>query len=382
MQEGFIMINQMIGALAGLVRVLLTVTRPLSDKVLDVLYAIFMGSTPQLPPIDNKILLMSATELAEKIRKRQLTCEEVMKAFIMRIKEVQPIINAIVDERFVEAINDAIAVDRFLASAKKSEKDIAQDTPLLGVPFTSKDLIGIKGLTQAAGLVCFKDRKAERDSATAALLRKAGAIPVAITNVPELCMWWESANHAFGRTKNPFDIRRTVGGSSGGEGALITAAGGVMGIGSDLAGSIRIPASFCGIYGHKPSSGVISNRKYWPDSEGALDEILSTGPMCRYAKDLLLLVKVLSDNDRRLRFEEKVNFRNVRVYYMEEVPGFLNSAIYPIKAAVRKAVNHFENEYGITATKVNVKELAYGFNIWESKLLETGSPPLASMLSG
>ncbi|XP_035232298.1 fatty-acid amide hydrolase 2-A-like [Stegodyphus dumicola] len=251
------MINRMIGVLGGLVRVFLTLTRPLSDKLLNVLYSIFMGNTPQLPPIDNEILLMSATELAEKIRKRQLTCEEVMKAYIMRIKVVQPIINAVVDERYVDAINDAIAVDHFLASGEKSEKDIARDTPLLGVPFTCKESIGVKGLTQAAGQVRFKDRKAERDSDTAASYRKAGAIPVTVTNVPELCMWWESANLAFGMTKNPYDITRTVGGSSGGEAALITAAGGIMGIGSDLAGSIRIPSSFSGIYGHKPSSGTL-----------------------------------------------------------------------------------------------------------------------------
>ncbi|KFM58323.1 Fatty-acid amide hydrolase 2, partial [Stegodyphus mimosarum] len=249
-------IENMIGVLGGLVRVILTLTRPLSDKLLNTIYGIFMGNTPQLPPVDNKILLMSAIELAKKIRKRQLTCEEVIKTYIMRIKVVQPMINAVVDERYVDAINDAIAVDRFLASGEKSEKDIARDTPLLGVPFTCKESIGVKGLTQAAGQVRFKDRKAKRDSDTAALYRKAGAIPVTVTNVPELCMWWESANLAFGMTKNPYDIKRTVGGSSGGEAALITAAGGIMGIGSDLAGSIRIPSSFCGIYGHKPSSGM------------------------------------------------------------------------------------------------------------------------------
>ncbi|XP_035221922.1 fatty-acid amide hydrolase 2-like isoform X2 [Stegodyphus dumicola] len=372
---------KMIGALAGFVRVILTLTRPFSDKVLNFLYRICMGKTPQLPAIDDKILLMPATELAEKIRKRQLTCEEVMKAYVMRIKLVQPIINAVVDERYVEALNDAMEVDRFLASGQKSEKDIAQDTPLLGVPFTCKEAIGVKGLAQTCGQVRDKDRKAVKDSDTAALYRKAGAIPVTVTNVPELCMWWESANHVFGMTKNPYDIRRTVGGSSGGEGALITAAGAAMGIGNDIAGSIRIPSSFCGIYGHKPSRDIISNKGTWPESDDEYDVFVSTGPMCRYVQDLLLLVRVLSDNDQRLKLDEKVNFRNVKVYYMEEVPGFLHSAIPPVKAAIRKAAKHFEDEYGITATKVNIEELAYGFNIWESKLLECGGPSFASMLA-
>ncbi|XP_035232831.1 fatty-acid amide hydrolase 2-like isoform X1 [Stegodyphus dumicola] len=376
------MIHQMIGVLAGFVRAILTLTRPVSDKILNVIYRFFMGCTSELPPITDEILLMPATELAEKIRKKELTCQEVMKAYIMRIKLVQPIINAVVDERYVDALNDAIEVDRFLASGQKSEKDIARDTPLLGVPFSCKEAIGVKGLIQACGQVRHKDRTAETDSDTAALYKKAGAIPVVVTNVPELCMWWETANLAFGRTKNPYDLRRTVGGSSGGEATIIAAAGGVIGIGDDLGGSIRIPSSFCGIYGHKPSRGVISNKGHWPEAGEQFEDYVSTGPMCRYVKDLLPLVKVLSENDRRLRLDEKVNFRSVKVYYMEEFPGLLNSAISPIKAAVRKAAKHFEEEYDITVTKVNIKELEDSFKIWENKLLECGGLSFNSMLAG
>ncbi|GIY11313.1 fatty-acid amide hydrolase 2-B [Caerostris darwini] len=297
-----------------IIRILVTLTRPLSDYVLAILYRLFMGETKMLPPIDNKILLLSATELAEKIRKRQLSCEEVMKAYVERSRQIHPYINAAVDNRYEDALNDAKNVDKFLASGVKSEDDIARDTPLLGIPFTCKEAIGVKGMKQSCGLTRFKDHLAEEDSDTPALYRKAGGIPVTVTDVPELCMWWESSSHVSGLTKSPFDVTRTVGGSSGGEGAIITSGGAVIGIGNDMAGSIRIPSAFCGIYGHKPSRGVISNWGTFPFCQYKLEkedrsiDFVSTGPMCRYVQDLPLLVKILSDNDQRLQLQEKVKY--------------------------------------------------------------------------
>ncbi|GBL66570.1 Fatty-acid amide hydrolase 2-A, partial [Araneus ventricosus] len=102
-----------------------------------------MGKTEKLPAINNKILLIPAVELAEKIRKRQLSCEEIMKVYVERAKSVHPFVNAAVDERYEEAIKDAKEVDKFLASGVKSEEDIAKETPLLGVPFSCKETIGI-----------------------------------------------------------------------------------------------------------------------------------------------------------------------------------------------------------------------------------------------
>ncbi|GIY99072.1 fatty-acid amide hydrolase 2-B [Caerostris extrusa] len=378
-----------------IIRILVTLTRPLSDYVLAILYRLFMGETKKLPPIDNKILLLSATELAEKIRKRQLSCEDVMKAYVERSKQVHPYINAAVDERYEDALEDARNVDKFLASGVKSVKDIARDTPLLGIPFTCKEAIGVKGMKQSCGLVRYKDHLAEEDSDTPALYRKAGGIPVTVTDVPELCMWWESSSHVNGLTKSPFDATRTVGGSSGkhllwsfptnrfvvskpahtlesqcGESAIITSGGAVIGIGNDMAGSIRIPSAFCGIYGHKPSRGVISNWGTFPfcqyklEKEDRTIDFVSTGPMCRYVQDLPLLV----------------NFRNVKVYYIEEFPGILNSAVPAMKKAVRKAVKHFEEQYGIKASPINFPELKYGFDIWECKLLEYDGPAFSYLL--
>ncbi|KAF8778273.1 Fatty-acid amide hydrolase 2-A like protein [Argiope bruennichi] len=208
------MARSIAGFCAEFIRILVTLTWPVSDYVLNFLYGLFMGATKQLPPIENKILLLSAIELAAKIRTKELSCEEVMKTYVERAKIVHPYINAATDERYEDALKDAKKVDEFLASGAKSELEIARDTPLLGVPFTCKEAIGVKDMRQNSGLVRYKDHIAEEDSDTAALYKKAGAIPLTVTNVPELCMWWESANHVSGLTKSPFDITRTVGGSS------------------------------------------------------------------------------------------------------------------------------------------------------------------------
>ncbi|XP_054714204.1 fatty-acid amide hydrolase 2-B-like [Uloborus diversus] len=362
-------------------RALTTLTRPFSEWILDAIYSLFVGPTKVLPPIENKILLLSAVQLTERIRKRQITCEEVMKAYISRVKEVEPLINSCVDQRFEDALKEAQEADRLIASGSKTEEELARELPLLGVPFSCKEAIGVKGLAQTSGLVWAADRKCEVDSDTAALYRKAGAIPLVATNVPEMCMWWESANIVFGWTKNPYDNRRTVGGSSGGEGAILTAAGALVGIGNDIAGSIRIPASFCGIYGHKPSKDLISNDGHWPEDGEEYDQFVSTGPMCRYVEDLPLLVKILSgDRLNKIRMEEKVDFRKVKIFYMEEFPGLLLSATSDIKAAVKKAATHFETEYGVQAVRLNIPELALAFYMWECKLLEADGPPFKSAL--
>ena len=105
-----------------------------------------------------------------------------------------------------------------------------------------------------------------------------------MTNVSELCLWMESSNNVYGRTNSPYHTGRHVGGSSGGEACGIAAAASVFGIGSDVGGSIRMPAFFCGIFGHKPSMGVVSNKGQLPKAHGSIDtDLLVTGPLCRYS---------------------------------------------------------------------------------------------------
>ncbi|GIZ04499.1 fatty-acid amide hydrolase 2, partial [Caerostris extrusa] len=317
-----------------------------------------------------------------------VSCEEVMKAYIKRCKQVNGYINAIVDDRYEAALESAKEFDEILASEAKSEDEIAKDTPLFGVPFTCKEALGIKGLLQTSGMVRSKCHSAIEDADVAAAYRNAGAIPVTVTNVPELCMWWETANNVFGRTKNPYGVTRSVGGSSGGEAALITSAGALIGIGHDNLSSGRIPASFCGIYAHKPSQGCVSNYGEFPFSEmesdvtDETDIFISTGPMCRYAQDLPLLLHVLSEKHPKLQLNAKVDFRKVKLYYIEQFPGILNCSIPSIRNAIYKAVKHFELKYGVKAKPASFPELKDAFSIWQSKLLEYGEPPFTFYLKG
>merc|ERR1719500_2467401 len=182
----------------------------------------------------------------------------------------------------------------------------------------------------------------------------AGAIPIAVTNVSELCLWMESSNKVYGRTLNPYHRGRTVGGSSGGEGCALTAAASVVGIGSDVGGSIRMPAFFCGIYGHKATSGVISNKGQLPKAHGVVDrEMLLTGPMCRYVEDLLPLTRIMAgpEKTRELRLGDEVDVRRLRVFYMEDDGGC--PLVSPVNKELRDAqadlVGRLRSEYGVAA---------------------------------
>src|SRR6185503_363040 len=147
------------------------------------------------------------------------------------------------------------------------------------------------------GLVARKGRLATQDAVAVARLRAAGAIPLGVTNVSELCMWMESDNRVYGRTNNPYDQARTVGGSSGGEGAIIGAGGAPFGVGSDIGGSIRIPAAFCGVVGHKPSGRLVPNTGQFPPAEGPANAYLGTGPLVRRVRDVWPLLRVMAGPD-------------------------------------------------------------------------------------
>ncbi|KAA0202035.1 hypothetical protein HAZT_HAZT004277, partial [Hyalella azteca] len=181
------------------------------------------------------------------------TSQEVVAAFIDRIKEINPILNCVVETRFDEALKEAEALDCELRNTSKDNETLAKETPFLGVPFSMKECFQVKGLHQTSGLYGRRDIVAEEDADVVRLLKKAGCILVCTTNVPELCMWWETSNTIYGRTNNPYNPMCIVGGSSGGEACLQSACGSPFGVGSDIGGSIRMPAFFNGIFGHKGS---------------------------------------------------------------------------------------------------------------------------------
>src|SRR5208282_2762744 len=167
--------------------------------------------------------------------------------------------------------------------------------PLHGVPFSVKDSIELAGTVSTAGTIGRRGAAPSTSDATlVARLRNAGAIPIAKTNLPDLLFAFESDNLLFGRTDNPYDLARTPGGSSGGEAALIAACGSPMGLGSDCAGSVRLPAAFCGIAGIKPTSGRLPRTGHFPPAGGWIADLWQMGPMARYVEDVAMMMQVLA----------------------------------------------------------------------------------------
>ena len=227
--------------------------------------------------------------------------------------------------------------------------------------------------------------KAEEDAEIILRFRKFGAIPLASTNVSELCLWWESFNPVHGRTSNPYDTNRIVGGSSGGEGCVQGCAASPMGLGSDIGGSIRIPAFLNGVFGHKPTNGVGSLKGHFPYPQfDKMRSFLVIGPMSRYACDLRPMLKAIAGPEGEiLKLNEKVDFKKLKFYYMEDDTGsIMISKVDPeIKQAIRDAVSHFEKKYNVTAKKVSLRKLRYGMMIWFTEMTSPIGPVLPKELT-
>ncbi|MFH4975483.1 hypothetical protein AB6A40_002192 [Gnathostoma spinigerum] len=288
---------------------------------------------------DDGLLLISATQAAEMIRRKEITSSDLLEAYIKRIEQVNGIINAVVVKDYTCARHTAAEIDAVLAKLTDDSdeyNELITAKPLLGVPFTVKDCIEVNGLACTAGLSCRKGTKAVKDAVVIERMRNSGAIILAVTNVPEVCMWWESFNSIYGRSSNPYDSRRITGGSSGGEAALISSAGSVVGIGSDIGGSIRMPSYFNGVFGLKPTPGIVPLDGHLPEPVGYRTEMLRIGPICRYAEDLTVMLKVLADNDGLSRIlGNPVDLHGLRVFYMK---GLKTPLVQPLSSDCENAL--------------------------------------------
>ncbi|KRX86803.1 Fatty-acid amide hydrolase 2-A, partial [Trichinella pseudospiralis] len=322
----------------------------------------------QLPAIEDEVLLKSATDLASYIRTGTLTSESVVKAYIGRICAINPFLNVMVEHRFATALMEARKIDDMIRQHQLPNKDVK---PLLGVPITVKESIAVEGMCTTYGLAVRRGAISEQDADVVAALRNAGAILLATTNVSEACMWWESYNPVYGLSRNPYDVRRTVGGSSGGEAALVGAAGSVIGVGSDIGGSIRIPSAFCGVFGHKPSKGVVSSKGCKPDAVGSRADMNCVGPICRYAEDLVMMLSIMMKPEYYsiLKLHKKVNMNEVKVFYFEEI---LDSSIYPLspccRDALRAVVLHLETEFNVTSEEAYLPSFHQAMELWFNEM--------------
>ncbi|RSM45755.1 amidase [Amycolatopsis balhimycina DSM 5908] len=234
-----------------------------------------------------EIVYRDATELAAMISTRQVSAEEVVRAHLERIEEMNPKVNAVL----------AVPAESALAAARAADAAVASGEalgPLHGVPFTVKDALDVAGVVTTRGSTVFRDRVAEVDATAVARLRAAGGIPLAKTNLPEFSYWTETDNLLVGRSRNPWDGDRTPGGSSGGESAAIAAGMSPLGLGSDVAISVRGPAHDTGIVALKATRGRIPITGHWPEVPRRYWHV---GPMARSVRDITTAARLLSGPD-------------------------------------------------------------------------------------
>jgi amidase len=227
----------------------------------------------------------SAVELASAIASKEVSSLELTDMYIDRVESIDPDINSVVVKDFERGREAAIAADAVVAAGDPLG-------PLHGVPMTIKEAYNIEGLPTTWGIPEFKDNIATEDSDTVLRMKQAGAHFFGKTNVPLSLADFQSFNEIYGTTNNPWDLGRTPGGSSGGSAAALAA--GLTGLeaGSDIGGSIRNPAHFCGIYGHKPTWGIVSDVGHSLPGQLAPADIAVVGPMARSAQDLKISMDI------------------------------------------------------------------------------------------
>jgi len=239
----------------------------------------------------------TARECAHALADRRLSAVELLEAAIARIDALDGAINAVVVRDF----------DRARAAARDADTALARGErrPLLGVPMTVKESQDVAGLPTSWGIPEFRDWRPAADGTAVARLKAAGAVIMGKTNVPTALADWQSANEIYGFTRNPYDAARTPGGSSGGGAAALAAGFTPLELGSDIGGSIRVPAHFCGVFGHKPSYGILPFRGHtFPGTESGVD-LAVIGPLARSAADLDLALDIVAGPDE----EEAVGYR-------------------------------------------------------------------------
>ncbi|MBA5635941.1 amidase [Duganella sp. LX20W] len=227
-----------------------------------------------------------ATSLLSAMRLGTLSAEQVVRQHLERLARTQGKINGATH----------IFTEQALAEARELDRHGNKDLPLFGLPCSVKETFCMAGQDVTAGSMRMQPEHHLQDAEVVRRLRQAGAVIIARSNIPEFAMTGESTNLRFGRTNNPLDVDRVAGGSSGGEGALVGSGASAFGVGSDILGSIRIPAAFCGVVGFKPHSGGVDKTGTWPVVTGNTRTWLGIGPLTRSVRDAQLVYNVITDH--------------------------------------------------------------------------------------
>jgi fatty acid amide hydrolase 2 len=367
------------------------------------------GSICPPPPHSSCIRGLSATEIARRIKSGGCTSSAAVAAAIAAIKAVDPHIRAVVADRFDAAAAEAAECDRHLRDCSDKQKL----PPFFGVPLTVKECFSVAGLPNTSHTPCRRTHVAECDATLVKRMRAAGFIIVAVTSTSELCMWLETRGPLRPPTCNPYNLARHVGGSSGGEGAIISSGASVCGIGSDIGGSIRLPAHFCGIWGHKPSGGLVPNSGQFPCdirvpaagwssrssaliAHGPQGAMNCSGPMCAHCEDLFPLLRLMAGPDGDNGWcdgctslapptSDSISPSDITVYFVESPRVTLCRRPHAdALSAVHRAASAL-SALGCDVQKVLLPQLLPMGQAWTASMHqnhENGNPSFAELMAG
>lgn len=314
-------------------------------------------------------------------------------------------------DNFKDALEQAQRIDQLLASFRdgKPETEFTIDqlemlrSPLMGIPISIKESIMFKGMRNSCGLWIRRNHIANEDAVVVKNVQRLGMIPICTTNIPECTLFWaDCQNKVYGRSLNPYDLSRITGGSSGGEAALLGSGASLIGIGSDLAGSLRIPAHYCGIFSHKPSPFLLSSVGNYPEIKESRLRMFTLGPMSRYASDLRPLLKCLmSDKDNAeqdtyykfqpenialirkdiiQKLDNTIDLSQIKLYYFKfneasTLKGKQSVQVQPeFMEAQQEVVDHFSSKFNCRTEQINLdKYLKKALITWQYMLICGGT---------
>lgn len=326
-----------------------------------------------------ELIFASVNELAGAIKSKTVSSEELVTAYLQRIDVSNPVLNAVVQQTPATALEAARQADAALARGEIKG-------PLHGIPITIKDSFDSEGVVTAAGTCGRSAFVPDRDATVVARLRSAGAIILGKTNTPELTLAGETDNFVYGRTNNPHDPARTPGGSSGGPAAVLAAGGSPLDIGSDTAGSIRLPAHYCGIAGIKPTAGRVPRTGHIISFDmGALESMTQIGPMARFVADLILALPIIAGPDWRDRAivpvplgdPDAVDLKRLRAAFYTN-----NGLVQPTPDTVRtvRAAAQALMDAGMAVDEVRPPDIGEASALWDRLFTADGGARVNALL--
>lgn len=314
------------------------------------------------------LLARDATGLLAALNAKDISAVELLKLSLARHEQTHGRLNAVVAADLDRALDRARAVDDLRLKGEAGA--------LAGLPMTIKDTFDVAGLPASSGLAALRRRQVE-DAVVVAHARRAGAVIWGKTNVPVMAGDWQSFNGLYGVTNNPWDVARTPGGSSGGAAAALAAGVTSLEIGSDIGGSLRVPANFCGVFSHKPTWGMVSQRGHVPPAPGSHAErdLNVVGPMARSARDLRLLLSVIEDAPLAPR-APPADLKTLKIAL------WLDEPLFPLDAQVRDVIQTFAGALEAAGAEVRpisapvpVDALMGAYQVLLSTIIASDAPP-------